>query len=86
MLVLQYVTGTPGVAKQQSSLVLPAVVHALLRETDIVYALSTKQECLYSITYSPRVKLYATGKLGRSGSARGERSIPRGKHYFYGGP
>ena len=58
----------PSRATHRSTPVLPALVHALLRETDLVCTLSAKQVCLYSISYPPRVKLSVTEKLG------GERS------------
>ena len=56
----------PSRATHRSTLVLPAFVHAALRQTYIVYALSAKQVCLYSISYVPREKLSTTGKPGCS--------------------
>ena len=64
----------PSSATHITTFVLPALVHAPLRETGLVYALSLKQVRLYSINFSPRVELSVTGKLGRSRSDGGERS------------
>ena len=54
----------PSSATHRSTPALPALVHAPLRDAKLVCTLSAKQVCLYSINYSPLVKLSVMEKLG----------------------